>query len=126
MTLHLRSPLEGSFKTNGREENPSYPGTAGARPWSQGRAGRRESSSIPREADSRRPAYTWLTATEPSFLASVVQNFQFAPLSLWSATIYIIPMTSYHPLPKNQIDLLAVEAKRQSLCIDVIFQGNNS
>lgn len=35
------------------------------------------------------------------------------------------PMTSYHPLQKN-VNVLAVAAERQSLCVDVIFQSNNS
>ena len=36
------------------------------------------------------------------------------------------PLTSYVPSKKIRMNLLAREAERQSLCIDVIFQSNNS
>lgn len=55
-----------------------------------------------------------------SFVASVAQNLQLAPHSVISDYIYD-PMT--HITPSKKLNLLAMEAKRQSLCIDVIFQG---
>lgn len=59
--------------------------------------------------------------------ASAVQNVQFAlSHSVISDYIYC-PMISYRPLKnKKKSNALAMEAKRQSLCTDVIFQGNDS
>lgn len=115
--------LEDSSKTNRRGTNSSYLRAAGSLPWSQGQAERGEDVSILWKANTRRSAYTCWARDQsvPSWLLLLrTSSLLLVPRSV----IYTWSYDSYHPLQK--IKFIGYEAKRQSLCIDVIFQGNNS
>lgn len=61
---------------------------------------------------------------EKSCRASAQENFRLS--SLRDCPFYLSSCDLRCPLQKNKMNLLAREAKRQSLCIDVIFQSSNS